>query len=136
MYFATKPSRRSTAAATQPGYAPKITRRYYGSRRDESAVEPTRSQNSTVSCRRSAEDVGAAVVPGAEAGGGTAPPGLPSLAPQSEQNFAPGRLVPPHAGHRAGTGAPHSSQNLLPSRTSARQLGHSMPHLNLWRRSA
>ena len=56
-------------------------------------MEPTRSQNSTVSCRRSAEDLGAAVVPGAEAGGGTGPPGLPSLAPQSEQNFAPARLV-------------------------------------------
>jgi hypothetical protein len=37
-------------------------------------------------------------------------------------------LAPPHAGHRAGTGAPHSSQNLLPSRSSARQLGHSMRH--------
>jgi hypothetical protein len=98
---------------------------------DASAVEPIRSQNITVSCRRSAEDVGAEVVPGAEAGGGAGPPGLLSLAPHAEQNFAPGRLSLPHDGHRTGTGAPHSSQNLLPPRSSARQLGHSMPHLSL-----
>jgi hypothetical protein len=71
---------------------------------------------------------------GAGTGGRKADP--PSLAPHSAQNLAPGRLAPPHDGHRTGTGAPRSSQNLPPSRSSARQPGHSMPHLNLWRRSA
>ena len=89
-----------------------------------------------MSCRRSAEDVGAEVVPGAEAGGGAGLSGVLSLTPQSEQNLAPGRFSPPHDGHRAGIDAPHSSQNLLRSRTSARQLGHSMSHLNRQRRSA
>src|SRR5918998_3324182 len=107
-----------------------------GSRRAESSVEPTRSQNITVSCRRSAEDVGAEVVPGAEAGGGAGLLGGLSLTPQSEQNLAPGRFSLPHDRHCNGTGAPHSSQNLLRSRTSARQLGHSMSHLSPKRRSA
>lgn len=53
-----------------------------------------------------------------------------SLLPHFEQNFAPGRLVPPQDGQPTGTGAPHSSQNRLPSGMSAVQLGHSMPHLS------
>jgi hypothetical protein len=57
------------------------------------------------------------------------PPLMVSLVPHSEQNFAPGALPWPHEEQRDGSAAPHWLQNLLPSGTSARQLGPSMPHL-------
>jgi hypothetical protein len=54
MYLATKPSNPETTSATHLWYAPITSRRSSGSRREASAVEPARSQNITVSCRRSA----------------------------------------------------------------------------------
>src|ERR671933_833105 len=104
-----------------------ISRISSGSSRDASAVEPTRSQNITVSCRRSADDGGG---PWSGRGFDRAAGAGPSFAPQSPQNFEPGGLSPPQAGHADGSGAPHSVQKRLPSGTVARQLGHSMPHLH------
>jgi hypothetical protein len=59
-----------------------------------------------------------------------------SVLPHFPQNFAPGRIGAPQDGQPVGTGTPHSSQNRLPLGMVALQLGHSMPHLNLPRRSA
>src|SRR6266478_5888421 len=99
-----------------------------GSSRAESTVELTRSQNITVSCRRSADalantmgEVGTADV--AAVGSQLL---AVSLLPHAGQNFAPERMAAPQDGHRPGRAAPHSSQNLLSSGMLARQLGHSM----------
>ena len=54
MYLATKPSYRPIVSATHCWYAPETSRRSSGSRRVESAVESTTSQNITVIWRRSA----------------------------------------------------------------------------------
>src|SRR5919199_4761023 len=108
------------------------SRRSSGSMRAERAVEPTRSQNITVSWRRSVEDTGGAYPGGAGAGNGeTGALSGPSLKPHSGQNFAaPGKACP-QAGQARSNGAPHSMQNLPPSGTSTRQLGHSMPVLTV-----
>src|SRR5215207_5139963 len=92
-----------------------------GSRRADRAVEPTRSQNSIVSCRRSAEDGSAGLRSAASVDSAAAP----SVAPQSPQNLAFGRLRLPQDGHGAGSGVPHSMQKRFPSDTSAWQFGHS-----------
>src|SRR5215469_16214277 len=97
-----------------------ISRRSSGSRRDESAVEPTKSQNSTVSCRRSADDIGAAAG-GDAASAGALDARMVSAAPQSAQNFLPGGFSAPHAMQRTGWGAPQSPQNFFPSRLTAPQ---------------
>src|SRR5215472_11490779 len=102
-----------------------ISRMSSGSRREESAVEPTRSQNMTVSWRRSAvpsvREGGAGVEVVAGFVGVSA-----SLWPHSKQNFAPAGLALPHEGHRAGRAAPQEMQNLLLSGVSEWQRGHSM----------
>jgi hypothetical protein len=49
--------------------------------------------------------------------------------PHLEQNFEPGALLLPHEGQMSGNAEPHWLQNLARSETSARQLGHSIPHL-------
>src|SRR6516162_262955 len=54
MYLAIKPSDPPTISATVRWYAAMISRRSSGSSCAESAVEPTRSQNITVNCRRAA----------------------------------------------------------------------------------
>jgi hypothetical protein len=89
--------------------------------RVESAVEPTRSQNMTVSCRRSGAFV--AVTPGTEPSAflPAADPAVERGAPQSAQNFLPGLLSLPHTWHRRGNGSPQSPQNDLPS-------GLALPH--------
>ncbi len=51
---------------------------------------------------------------------------------QSPQNFETGGLRQPQHGQGEDSGAPHSVQNRLSSGTSARQLGHSMPHHAPW----
>src|SRR5262245_40814808 len=119
-----------------------ISRMSSGSSRADSAVDPARSQNITVSWRRSA-DIAGRVACGVE---GAAPliwgpndvigaaVGAPdalaaSLLPQLPQNFAPGRAWAPQDGQPVGISAPHSSQNRFPGVTSALQLGHSMMHL-------
>src|SRR5262249_28547231 len=105
-----------------------ISRRSSGSRRDASAVEPTRSQNSTVSCRRSADDTGAGGSGDVASGAGVGARMI-SAAPQSPQNFLPGGFSAPHVAQRVGSGVPQSPQNFFPSGLTAPQLGHSMPHL-------
>src|SRR5215471_16724814 len=105
-----------------------ISRRSSGSRRDASGVEPTRSQNSTVSCRRSADDIGPAGR-GDAVSAGAPDARMVSAAPQSEQNFLSGGFSVPQAVQRTGRGVPQSPQNFFPSKLAAPQLGHSMPHL-------
>src|SRR6516225_5655401 len=118
MYLATKPSKRPTVSATQRWYTPMISRKSSGSRRDESAVEPTRSQNSTVSCRRSADGIGAAVR-GVAASAGALGARVVSAAPQSAQNLLSGGFSAPHATQRTGSDVPHLPQNFLPSGLAA-----------------
>src|SRR5690348_10101071 len=102
-----------------------ISRRSSGSSRVARAVEPTRSQNITVSCRRSAEDTGGGLALGSESGGGGGDEAATtSFRPHSEQNFAPGTFAWPHPEQRNGSAAPHWLQNLLPSGMSPPQLGH------------
>src|SRR6266849_3110742 len=113
MYLATKPPALVMRSAQQRWYAPMISRMSSGSSREESAVEPTRSQNMTVSWRRSADaaawEIGAAV---AGFGGASELSGV-SVLPHFEQNFAPARLIAPQKVHRTGRAAPQASQNLL-----------------------
>src|SRR6516162_4721331 len=96
-----------------------------GSRRVESALEPTRSQNMMVSWRRSG------VYADPAAAGATLSMSFPvlavRLAPHSAQNFAAGGLAYPQLGQRRGNGVPHSWQNLAASGATPLQLGHSTP---------
>src|SRR5713101_3867244 len=106
-----------------------ISRRSSGSSRADKAVEPTRSQNITVSWRRSAVGEAGAGQVTLDAGSdrtGSVRAAAPSGVPQSAQNFAPAGLEPPQAGQIAGSAAPHAVQNRLPSVVSASQLGHFM----------
>ena len=85
-----------------------------GSSPAESAVDPTRSQNSTVSCRRSIGRDSCAV-------GAVAREPTRNLVPQSPQNLFGAGLAAPQAGQRRITAAPHRPQNFLCSATSAAQ---------------
>src|SRR5215831_12940226 len=118
MYLATKPSYWAVVSATLAWYAPKISRISSGSSREASAVEPTRSQNITVSWRRSAPSVrGGSAVAGV--GAGTSPIGFP----QPPQNLAASSFSKPQAGQGDGSGAPHWAQKRLAVAFSAMQLG-------------
>src|SRR5512140_2399906 len=120
-----------------------ISRRSSGSSCAASAVEPTRSQNITVSWRRSAEELGtdgkvggsatrSTVGVGAPAAADTcAPPVRVSAVPQSPQNLLPDGFSAPHAAQCTGSGAPQLPQTFFPSRLALPLLGQSMPHLNL-----
>jgi hypothetical protein len=50
------------------------------------------------------------------------------VAPQSAQNLADAALLCPQAWHASDSAAPHWLQNLLPSGSSALQVGHSITH--------
>ena len=78
----------------------------------------------TVSCRRSAAEVGNS----GAAAGGSADGALVCLVPHSKQNFALDGLSVPHEVQGVGTGHPHWAQNLLPAGIVALQLGQSIPH--------
>ena len=108
-----------------------------GSSRAESAVESTRSQNSTVSWRRSAADAARPAADGSP-GAGTSSWASPGLAvgsgvgagvgpvrsvPHVPQNLNRGRFSPPHCGQRFWSGEPHSPQNFIPSGLSEPQFG-------------
>src|SRR5690242_7580223 len=105
--------------------------------RAASSVDPTRSQNITVSCRRSApaearaeEDGGASRLASA-AGDGMAvaeetPAETDSGAPQSPQNLLPGTLGAPHEAQVDTSGEPQSLQKRFESGLGARHFGHSM----------
>src|SRR5262249_32260477 len=71
MNLATKPPLRSTSSVQQRWHAPMIALKSSGSSRAESAVEPTRSQNISVSWRRWAVscEAGAAMTGGLGPGG-------------------------------------------------------------------
>src|SRR6516162_9586940 len=96
-----------------------ILRRSSGSSRAESGVEPTKSQNITVSWRRSA--LSARGNCGAVGGAGLAisPIGLP----QPPQNLAAVSFSKPQAGQVTGRAAPHWAQKRLVGVFSAMQLG-------------
>jgi hypothetical protein len=84
------------------------------------------SQNMMVSWRRSADGAF-----GVEATGETrraTSGGEARFAPHLEQNFAFAEFACPQPGHDCGNAAPHCSQKLLPSGTSAVQLGHCIAH--------
>src|SRR5436190_24178351 len=88
-----------------------------GSSLAESAVDPTRSQNRTVSCRRSIGREYLAVV--TTTGGSTR-----NLVPQSPQNLLEAGFAVSQAGQRRTTGDPHCPQNFSCSATSIAQLLH------------
>src|SRR5215469_12863786 len=91
-----------------------VSRHSSGSRRAAISVEPTRSQNNTVRCRRSppaAATMGE--IPAAAAGTAS-----PKAAPHSPQNLSSGWFVAPHLGQVTTSGAPQAAQNLRPSRLS------------------
>src|SRR5215472_972157 len=92
-----------------------ISRKSSGSRRAESSVEPTRSQNITVSWRRSAVSARGG---GDGAGAAVSVTGLP----QPPQNLAVSSFSKPQAGQGEGSGAPHSAQKRLVATFSAMQL--------------
>src|SRR6516164_8477071 len=95
------------------------SRKSSGSIPVESAVEPTRSQNITVSWRRSAVSVRGEGDGAGGAGAAASPTGLP----QPPQNFAVGSFSKPQAGHGDGSDDPHSAQKRLVAPFSALQLG-------------
>jgi hypothetical protein len=109
-------------------------RRSSGSRRAPSAVDPTRSAKTMVSCRRSAPEAARRGGAG-EGAAGWEPspvrsPGPPCGAPQSLQNFFPGGFSAPHDRHVHGRAAPQSPQNRFPSPAIAPQRGQIMRNLS------
>src|SRR5262252_9120681 len=94
------------------------SRKSSGSMRAESSVEPTKSQNMTVSCRRSAASARGGDDGTAGAGAAGALVGLP----QPPQNFAVCSFSKPQAGQGEGSGAPHWAQKCLAGAFSAMQL--------------
>src|SRR5262249_11237755 len=88
-----------------------------GSSLADSAVDPTRSQNRTESCRRSIGREYLAVA-------GTADESARNLVPQSPQNLLEAGLVASRAGQRRPAGDPHCRQNFSCSATSTAQLLH------------
>src|SRR5215472_12611549 len=85
------------------------SRKSSGSRRDDSGVEPTRSQNITVSWRRSAASVRA----GGDGAGGAGAAASPTGFPQPPQKSAVGSFSKPQAGQGKGSGDPHLAQYRL-----------------------
>src|SRR6516164_351716 len=95
-----------------------VSRHSSGSSRAAISVEPTRSQNNTVRCRRSPPaDAATGAVRAAAAAGAASP----NAAPHSPQKRLPAVVSAPHLGQRFSSGAPQSSQNFLPT-------GLSLPH--------
>src|SRR5437868_2426957 len=83
MNFSAVPPRRSSSERTRAWYDDSSARTSSGSDRSARAVDPTRSQNTTVTIFRSST--------GRAAGA--------RRAPHSEQNFAPAAFCEPHDGH-------------------------------------
>src|SRR5262249_14406642 len=83
-YFATNPSNRSITSATHFWYAPITSRKSSESSREASAVEPTKSQNITVSWRRSPTCADS-----------PAPTPAPAHRASSEPNLPIPRITPP-----------------------------------------
>src|SRR3984885_12558677 len=102
------------------------SRRSSGSRRVESAVEPTRSQNITVSWRRSAAAPARAGAAGASAAAAAAGAASPSATPHCAQKREPGALAWPQAAQRKACGAPHCGQKRRSPGISLLQLGQAL----------
>src|SRR5262249_51983257 len=90
-----------------------------GSSRADNAVEPTMSQNITVSWRRSAVSTAG----GAEVAGLLIAAASPRGFPQPPQKRVVGSFSKPQAGHGNRSGAPHSAQKRLAVAFSTMQLG-------------
>ena len=105
------------AAATRWNPA-SVSRHCSGSSRAAIAVEPTRSQNSTVRCRRSPLRSALCTDPVSETG---VPIDESQGAPHSPQNFAAGAFSALHRGQRMRSPTPHSEQYFFPA-------GFSDPH--------
>src|SRR5262249_34562891 len=140
MYLARYPPKREIAEAQLSRYARMTSRSSSGSSWVESAVEPTRSQNMTVNCRRSASGAAgrdlAALGEAVErraflalvtslrlrrlAGSGVA--AAPKVMPHWPQNLAVERTCWPQLGQTRTSVVPHSSQNLACSGFSNPQL--------------
>src|SRR5262245_46253968 len=88
----------------------------------ESGVEPTRSQKSTVSWRRSPTGNAASFV---GAGGETAIAGdtVGSRSPQPPQKLSPGSFDTPHAAQTVASATPHFAQKRRSARLSWLQDG-------------
>src|SRR5215212_2166800 len=109
-------------SVTPAWYAERISRRSSGSSRAESAVEPTRSQNMIVSCRRSAsssKELGAR-----GAAGELQSPTTPKLLPQDSQNRAPGEQAAPQELQVRARRVPQELQNRAVARFSNWHLVH------------
>ena len=120
-------SGRSPSAAAR-WYSPTVSRHSSGSSWLAIAVEPTRSQNSTVRWRRSPSGTSCGspclTTTGAAASSpdcGTAV-GWERSAPQSPQNFLPAGFSAPHFAQRLPSDDPQSPQNRLLSGFSELQL--------------
>src|SRR5258708_1816894 len=127
-YRATRPPPASTIFVASRRYVARTSLKSSGSRRSARDTEPTRSQNITLSCLRSAAEPD-----GADGGDGpiaAADDSAPDvrMAPQSAQNLADAALLSPQAWHASDCGEPHWLQNLLPSGRSVLQVGHSITH--------
>src|SRR5215468_3211224 len=106
MYLETKPSNSAMISVTARWYAAMTSRRSSGSSRAAIAVEPTRSQNITVSWRRSAISTRG----GENAADEIVAAVSPRDFPQPPQNLALGSLSKLQAEHREGNGDPHLAQ--------------------------
>src|ERR1700752_4361873 len=95
------------------------SRKSSGSSRADSAVEPTRSQNITASCRRSAASTRGVAGLATGVGAAAAPIGLP----QPPQNSAEASFSKPQSAHGEGSTAPQRAQKRLVAAFSAMQLG-------------
>src|ERR1700732_2241683 len=114
-YFATCPSKRAIACAAARRYPVTDSRHSSESSCAAIAVEPTRSQNSTVRCRRSPTT--SRVVMGGDSEAGALASPL-SGAPHLLQNLEPGAFATAHDGHTSSSVAPHSAQKAASSRFS------------------
>ena len=136
IYFAKCPSKRRMTVAQVSRYAWMTMRNSSGSSCCESTVEPTRSQNITVSCRRSATVSSEFWVSSFEFFDflfSFAFSLLPfdfcllifdllvSAVPHFPQNFAAGRISWPQLGQTCASFVPHSSQKFIPGGFSTPQ---------------
>src|SRR6202158_1173091 len=125
-FLATWPPKRTTAVEAVCWYCAMRSRHSSASSCCDSGVEPTRSQNSTVSWRRSPTSVGLGAA-GARSGGavgvGASGGAARSLreAPHSPQNFLFAGFSARQCGHRFSSAPPHSPQNFLPAGLSLPQ---------------
>jgi hypothetical protein len=104
-------------SAQQRWYARTTSRMSSGSSRIESAVEPTMSQNRTVSWRRSAGDDLTTDDAGREpAGAIDGDVEEERLAPHLEQNLAPAETAWPQVGQERDRAAPHCSKQIAARR--------------------